>query len=471
MLIIEVPTINTGIFEFVFSNIIKGFIGIDFELKKSSKYNSIKIRRLNDSNCITFLNSIILSEDKYSDIYNYEFHKNALKINLVNSLNRDLPENIIGFKTLIGGNYLEVTKEGIVTNIDIFAVIFFMLSRLEELDESKLDNHGRFPAKASVAYIHGFLERPIVDEYVEFLWSMMKYLWPDLKRKKNSSEIIIGCDVDTPFDCSSKSFSNLIRPLIGDVLKRRSMKLALSRLRRFRSYHNELQINYNLDPYYTFDYYMDVVERAGLKAIFFFIPDSSQPMNGCYDLEDEKILFLLKKITSRGHSIGLHGSYQSYNDRDILLNGKEKLDSVLNSIGLSEQLVKNRQHYLRWDVKTTPEILEEVGIDIDYSGGYADHIGFRYGTSKQFNLWSWKHCKMLKVKEQPLIIMENSIFEYQCLPYNQVTLDSVLNLKREVLKYGGNFTFLWHNSNVIHKEEKWFFEKLLSDKSNSNVGN
>jgi peptidoglycan/xylan/chitin deacetylase (PgdA/CDA1 family) len=463
MLVIEVPNENTNIFEFVFSNVFNGFLGIDYKLKKSLNLKSVLIRNLNDSNGIILLSSVLLLEEKYLMIDNYKFHNYPLKINLVNSLNRDLPETILAFKTVIGDNYFELTKDGIKTNIDIFALVFFMLSRVEELDDSKLDNHGRFPATASVGYKLSFLDRPIVDEYIELLWSMMKYLWPELKRKETNTKIIVGCDVDAPFDCSSVSISKLIRPLVGDLIKRRNLNQALTRVRRYFSFHRELEINKNLDPFYTFDYYMDVVEKAGLKATFFFIPDSKQPMNGCYDLEDKKILLLIKKLTSRGHSIGLHGSYQSYSDRDILLNGKEKLYSVLNSIGISEPLIKNRQHYLRWDVKTTPDLLEEAGVDIDYSLGYADHTGFRYGTSKQFNLWSWEQNRMLNVIEQPLVIMECSIFDYQELPYNDVTMNYLKSLKQASMNYGGNFHMLWHNSYFMRPNDKEFFEVILSN--------
>jgi hypothetical protein len=439
------------------------FLGIEIEvIIDQDIHNNILISTSENGK------KLVLENPFSHKIYeNYRIN-NALSIddycfNLINLSPPQFLKDFEGLPLFMGG--LKITEEvyGIKTDVDIFGIVFFMLSRMEELDNTKLDEHQRFSAKESIAYKLGFLDRPIVDEYVELLWSMMKYLWPELKRKETVPEIIVGCDVDTPFDCSSKSISNLIRPLVGDLIKRRNLNQALNRVRRYFSFHRELEINKDIDPFYTFDYYMDVVEKAGLKATFFFIPDSSQPMNGCYNLQDEKILLLIKIITSRGHSIGLHGSYQSYNDRGILLNGIEKLYSVLNSIGVSEPLIKNRQHYLRWDVMTTPDLLEEAGVDIDYSGGYADHAGFRYGTSKQFNLWSWKQNKMLEIKEQPLVLMENSIFEYQCLPYNQLTLDSLLNLKKESLKYKGNFSFLWHNSEVIHKKQKWVFEQLLLD--------
>jgi hypothetical protein len=125
-------------------------------------------------------------------------------------------EDFVGLPLFMGGNKISEEVYGIKTDVDILGSIFFILSRMEELDNTKLDEHHRFSAKESIAYKLGFLDRPIVDEYVELLWSMMKYLWPELKRKETTTEFIVGCDVDTPFDCSTKSISNLNRPLGGD---------------------------------------------------------------------------------------------------------------------------------------------------------------------------------------------------------------------------------------------------------------
>ena len=53
-----------------------------------------------------------------------------------------------------------------------------MLSRYEEAVLLDRDDHDRFPATASIAYKTGFLDRPIIDEYVEILWVAMKRVWP-----------------------------------------------------------------------------------------------------------------------------------------------------------------------------------------------------------------------------------------------------------------------------------------------------
>ena len=65
---------------------------------------------------------------------------------------------------------LEYLKENIpekIEELDILAASFFMLTRWEEYVNRTRDNHNRFQATASLAYKQGFLDRPIVNEYIE----------------------------------------------------------------------------------------------------------------------------------------------------------------------------------------------------------------------------------------------------------------------------------------------------------------
>jgi len=91
---------------------------------------------------------------------------------------------IIYGSKLGNGSYINVQDSKIELGIDIFGSAFFMLTRYEEIVKKDRDEHERFPAIASLAYQEGFLERPIVNEYLEILWWSMKRLWPNLERKK-----------------------------------------------------------------------------------------------------------------------------------------------------------------------------------------------------------------------------------------------------------------------------------------------
>lgn len=53
-----------------------------------------------------------------------------------------------------------------------------MLTRQEEVVRTDLDEHGRFQVISSHAYKQGYLERPIIDEWLEILGRLILRAWP-----------------------------------------------------------------------------------------------------------------------------------------------------------------------------------------------------------------------------------------------------------------------------------------------------
>ena len=116
----------------------------------------------------------------------------------LNLISRNLPVIYGETHKESGGLFRKIPNGGLELSIDIVGSAFFMLSRYEEIIKADRDEHNRFPATASLAYQEGFLERPIVDEYVEILWAAMSRLWPNLKRKQKAFSIQVSHDVDSP---------------------------------------------------------------------------------------------------------------------------------------------------------------------------------------------------------------------------------------------------------------------------------
>ncbi|WP_415886964.1 polysaccharide deacetylase family protein [Neptuniibacter sp. QD37_6] len=347
-------------------------------------------------------------------------------------------------------------------NLDVFGSIFFMLSRYEELVMPDRDHHNRFPATASIAYKESFLNRPIVNEYVNILWFCMCELWGDIERSSNKPSMLVSCDVDQPYDCTVETLPKLFKTCVADLIKRRSLLEMLKRINRY--VFNKISI-YQFDRNYTFDWYMDICEQADLKVAFYFIPTSIEPNNGCYEVFDNKIISLMKKIAARGHEIGVHGSYQTYRDKNKMRRQKEILEAALRRAGIRQKIKGNRQHYLMFDAAVTPDYLDSAGFQYDASGGYADCSGFRFGTSKEFSMWGWMSESKLQLKQRPLIVMECSVISdsYAGLGCGKEALDLMLGLKQESQNKGGCFTLLWHNSNLRSKEERVLFKSVLGE--------
>lgn len=371
---------------------------------------------------------------------------------VVNLVSKDIP-------VLYGSPGLLKNKKHIHLNMDIFGSAFFMLSRYEELITKDRDKYNRFPSSSSISFKANFLNRPLVDEYSEILWSCLSQIWPELERKQSKTETQISCDVDRPYDCSVETLLKTFRGCVGDLIKRKKPIEMLKRLNRY--VFNKFGI-YKFDRHYTFDFYMNACENAGLKATFYFIPSSKEPNNGCYEIKDKKITNLIKKIVYRGHEIGIHGSFQSYKDKQKIIQQKNLVEKTLNKLGLKNKIRGNRQHYLRWDSSVTPDYLDAAGFEYDTSGSYADHSGFKYGTCKKFNMWGWQEKKKLSLKQQPLIVMENSIAHYMGLGYSDQALKIMKDLKKKCQIVNGAFTLLWHNPRLVNKKQIEIFNEILS---------
>ena len=186
---------------------------------------------------------------------------------------------------------------------------------------------------------------------------------------------------------------------------------------------------------------------------------------GLQVLQPVKVMKLMQKIHVRGHEIGVHGSYQTYQDKQKIIQQKVLVDEALKRSGIKQKIKGNRQHYLRWDSAVTPDYLDAAGFEYDTTGSYADLPGFRYGTTKEFSMWGWQSQSKLKLKQRPLIVMECSVISdnYMGLGYGQEAVALLMSLKNKSLEYGGNFTLLWHNSHFRSTHDKPLFEKLLSE--------
>ena len=463
MLSISAPAHAKRYLEYTFFIVFTEWLGVAFQVKyQSTEYISLwfeddesKVLNLNAS----FLNVMAVEGVSESALSHLSYSELDLA-----SLNDDFglfksggPE--LDLQVLFGRPNISVSSD-ISIEFDLFGTIFFMLSRFEELVFSARDEHGRFAASSSIAHKYGFLDRPIVDEYVELLWASISNLWPSLKRKRYKPQVFISCDVDTPFDPTVRNAYQLARTCFADIVKRKSLSEAIQRIQR---YSHNLKGDYRFDSNYTFDWYMDVCERSGQKAAFYFIPTSLETNNGYYELRDSVIRDLLKKIDHRGHEIGVHGSYQTYRDGSKLIKQKQLLDSTLNEIGIKQKVKGNRQHYLRWDSSITPDLLDSAGFEYDTTGGYADHAGFRFGTSHEFSMWSWPQKKVLSLKQRPLIAMECTVIDelYMGLGISKKALEYMDGLKKNCVRYNGGFSILWHNSLFPSEAHKDCFRSLV----------
>ncbi|WDE99150.1 polysaccharide deacetylase family protein [Lentisphaera profundi] len=373
----------------------------------------------------------------------------------------DLPSTSLPI--IYGKPNLEISENHIQLDIDIFGSSFFMLSRYEEAIKTDRDKHDRFPVTASLAYQEDFLARPIINEYLEILWFCLSTLSPKLRRKTRQYKELISCDVDTPYNPNSGFLKKELRQIASDLLKRKSLKLAWKRYRNFAAMRKG---DYSLDPFYTFDWMMKSCEENNLKCAFYFLCDKTNlNYDGKYNIDESPITGLLQSISARGHEIGLHGSYNTYQTLSQHKFEFDKLQKITKREGINTINIGGRQHYLRYNIMKTPAILENSGMTYDSSLYYAEKPGFRCGICYEFTMYDLSSRSPLKLIQRPLIFMEASTLSGIYNDYNN-TSHLAATLKNTCYKFNGTFTLLWHNSSLTTDVHKQIFIDILTQHPN-----
>jgi len=385
-------------------------------------------------------NSFFSSKAKYQ-IHLYEsnfFRKNYLKRESLPQIPLNKFENIpVVYPNFKQSNiFVRISKNKIETNLDIIASAFFMLSRYEEVVLNKKDKFGRFPATESLAYKEGFLDRPIVNEYIELLWSWIdsfnlgferKPLWPQGKK----FAACLTHDVDRV--TKTKGMRNrtiLVRSILRNERIKKSVKKLLRRIRRF-------SLN---NPCWNFEQIIKNERRYGFRSSFYLMAAGNNPFDADYKINNKKIIELIQRINDKGFEVGLHGSFDSYNDYGKLKGEYDLLKEIVGEIhGI-------RQHYLRFDYQKTLEIQEKIGLKYDTTLGFADQEGYRSGFSLPYYPYNLKENRPFKVLEIPLTIMDRTIKGTQ---YRNLTVEQGWRVIRKFLEKtkatNSCVTLLWHN--------------------------
>jgi hypothetical protein len=370
--------------------------------------------------------------------------------------------NLVGdsVPVLYGKQGLVRNGSNVHVNLDIFGSAFFMLSRYEELVTTERDAHDRFPAWASVAYKANFLERPIVNEYLEILWQCLNRMWPDLVRKPYLKKNVITCDCDHPFDNSIYSLKLAIRKAARLLLVDKKPIAASKAAWSYFAAKLNLRVN---DVYKnSVIWIMDVNEAQGNSVVFYFITHKTSDLDGSVDFNSNRMRKLLREISARGHEIGVHPGYETYTNAGNFSLSVHVLKEVMKEECIEQKELGGRQHYLRWDTAKTAALVEQNGLGYDSSLSFADKCGFRCGVCYDFTMYDLCNRKVYNFKQRPLIVMESTIIEphYEALGYTEKSVQRFEYFKQVCHQFNGSFNLLWHNCHLGQKDRE-IYQRLI----------
>ncbi|MHA7808484.1 MAG: polysaccharide deacetylase family protein [Marinobacter adhaerens] len=357
---------------------------------------------------------------------------------------------------------IEVNEQGATIHYDILGLTYWMLTRMEELRGVDLDSHSRFPATSSHAYKHAYLERPIVDEWMIILGQVIRRVWPALELKKHKFSIKVSHDVDSPSMYAFKTWSEIGRMMVGDLIKRRDLKAFLNAPYVKITSKNEL---HKLDPFNTFDWLMDISDANGINSAFYFICGRTErDRDSDYEPEHPAIRKLMRRIHQRGHEIGLHPSYGTFQHPVLIKQEAERLWRICSEEGIDQEQWGGRMHYLRWEQPTTLLAWDAAGMTYDSTLGYADRAGFRCGTCHEYPAFDPKSEKQCRLRIRPLVVMETTVIsdQYMGLGAGEESEEKIKKIKDSCALVSGDFTLLWHNSKFLNPRYMRLYKNILT---------
>ncbi len=329
---------------------------------------------------------------------------------------------------------------------DILGLTYWMLARVEEIGRNDVDSRDRFPATSSHAYKFRYLDRPVVDEWLHVLGQVIGRQWLGIRLRQHTFKLNLSHDVDRPSRYGFADPKNFLRRLCGDLYGGK-LRDALTAPIVWTTTKATLHVR---DPYNTFSWIMDQSEARNLQSVFYFISGrTNRLLDGEYEISHTAIRKLLRTIHARGHSIGLHPSYDTYRDAQKLVNEVNALQKVCHEENIPVSLLGMRMHYLRWKHPETLQIANAAGLAYDTTLMYADHVGFRCGTAFEYPAFDPITSDSLAIRIRPLVVMEGTLFakQYMNLP-PPLALETLLSLKAKCRSVGGQFSLLWHNSEL-----------------------
>jgi len=309
---------------------------------------------------------------------------------------------------------------------DVLAASFYLISRYEEYLPHTRDSYGRFGHENALAYKEGFLAIPLVNNWINDLAEKLKLQAPTINKNNETRNFIPTYDIDMGYSYRHKGLLRNAGGFFRNPSLERIKVLSGLQPDPFDAYAwlNALHAQYRLDPVYFFL----VAER-----------------NKGYDkniLPHKDIMWKLVKQHAAKYAIGLHPSWQSGDEPNLLKKEKNQLEAMT---GQDKPVTVSRQHYIRFNLPGGYRRLINAGITDDHSMGYGSINGFRASVASPFWWYDLDREEQTGLRIHPFCFMEaNSYYEQKQTAGE--TFDEMMHYLHSCRAVNGTMISIWHNN-------------------------
>lgn len=313
-------------------------------------------------------------------------------------------------------------------SFDVFAAAFYLLSRYEEVGEHEQDAHGRPVSAMLHAGRNGYIDRPIVDEWLWMLMDAWRQKDPGLPRLRRSYGQTATMDVDNGAMYKGRSWWRSLGGGIRDLMKGRSRRV-MDRIGTLTGR--------QVDPYAVHEVFLELAKTNDARAIFNFLVAPRGRYDHAISIDHSFMQARLRSI-AQGAEIGLHPGYHSSDAPALIQREKQRLEEFIE-----RSVTISRQHFLRMRLPDTYRELERIGICEEHSMGFADRLGFRAGTCTPYPYYDLEREKKTDLWIHPFAMMDSALcYKMGLGPIQAVTQAKVM--VDVVKRVQGRFISVWH---------------------------
>lgn len=324
---------------------------------------------------------------------------------------------------------------------DIFSASFYLLSRYEEYLPHEKDQYGRYAHTNSIAYKEGFLNNPLVNEWMQLLEVTLRERCSNGRFKISNAKFsfVPTYDVDEAFSYRHKPVWKNILGFFRDLLQSKFEQV----VERGNVYSGRKE-----DPYDTFAWIDSLHQKYKLQPIWFFLTIVKRGIHDKNLGAQSKVLQELYRGVAAKNKYGLHPSWQSGTDEWLL---EKELDTLQQITG--ERAKISRNHYLRFTIPHTYRRLIKAGITDDYSMAYGNVNGFRASYAMPYRWYDVEREEATSLVIHPFCFMEAASFFNQGYSVDEAATE-LQYFYDTVKKVNGEFITLFHN-HFLTEQPQW----------------
>ena len=208
------------------------------------------------------------------------------------------------------------------------------------------------------------------------------------------------------------------------------------------------------DDWWVFEKLLKCQRKNKIKAIYYFFGIQKKRgiiswlFDPSYNISSKKIKFLIKQIINEGHTIGLHPGFDSWQQTKEIYKQKKLVERAV-----SNNLIKCRQHWLRFSWRDTWESQYSAGFLHDSTLMFNDRTGFRNSAAISWYPWNNLEASAHKIIAEPTIFMDSHFYNYKQMS-GEERREAIYKLISECRFVSGTASLLWH-PHSLSKDYGW----------------